>query len=67
MFTRKRGVDAQIKMYGQRSDSIQIFGTKLTWNEHIHKANTKCKKILNVPRCLAGSEWGTSRSAIKNV
>ena len=60
MFTRKRGVDAQIKMYGQRIEQVKVirflgvwFDTKLTWNEHIHKINTKCKM-----RCLTGSELG---------
>ena len=73
MFTRKRG-DAQIKMYGQRIEQVKVitflgvwFDTKLKWNEHIHKINSKCKRILNVMRCLTGSEWGASRAALKNI
>ncbi len=27
------------------------FDAKLTWNEHICKTNSKCKKVLNVMRC----------------
>ena len=43
MFTRGRGVDAQIKMYGQRIDQVKVFpflgvwfDARLIWNEHIH-------------------------------
>ncbi|XDV52299.1 hypothetical protein PO909_021042 [Leuciscus waleckii] len=73
-FTRKRGVEAQVKMYGQdivKSSQVKFLGMwfddKLTWNEHIRRINTKCKKIINVMRCLTGSEWGASRAASKNV
>ena len=61
MFTRKRGVDTQIKIYGQRIEQVKVFrflgvwfDEKLTWKEDIHKITTKCKKILNVMRCLTG-------------
>ncbi len=64
MFTRKRGIDTEIKMYGQTIEQVKVFkclgvwfDAKLTWNEHIGKIDTKCKKILNVMRCLrVGSE-----------
>lgn len=29
--------------------------------------NSKCEKVLNVMSCLTGSDWGASRSAIKNI
>ena len=74
MFTKKRGVGTQIKIYRQRIEKVKVFrflgvwfDEKLTWNEHIDKITTKCKKTLNVMRCLTGSEWGASRSAIKNI
>jgi len=74
MFTRKRGVDAQIEMYGQKIEQVRVFrflgvwlDDKLTWNEQIQRIVKKCKTILNVMRCLTGSEWGASRAAIKNL
>ena len=52
MFTRKRGIDIEIKMYGQSIEQVKVFkflgvwfDAKLTWNEHIEKIDTKCKKI----------------------
>ncbi len=46
---------------------VQWFDAKLTCNEHIEKIDTKCKKILNVMRCLRRSEWGASRAAMKSI
>lgn len=61
-------------MYGQAIEQVKEFrflgvwfDAKLTWNEHIKKVHAKCKKILNVMRCLRGSEWGASRSALKKI
>ncbi len=61
-------------MYGQTIEQVKVFkflgvwfDAKLTWNEHIEKIDTKCKKILNVMRCLRGSEWGASTAAMKSM
>ncbi len=43
------------------------FDAKLIWTEHINNILNKCKKVLNVMRCLSGSEWGASRGAMKNL
>ena len=74
LFTRRRNVEAQLKMYGQIIERVKEFrflgvwfDEKLTWNEHINRVQAKCKKILNVMRCLTGSEWGASRPALKTI
>jgi len=43
------------------------FDRKLTWAFHIQKMVEKCKKILNVMRCLCGFEWGASGSALRAI
>lgn len=73
LFTRRRSGDPQLKMYGQiiaRVKDFRFLGVwfdeKLTWNVLI-KVHAKCKKILNVMRCLTGSEWGARMSALKVI
>ena len=36
-------------------------------SSHIGKDQNKCKKVNNVLRCLAGQEWGASRSSPLNI
>ncbi len=43
------------------------FDAKVTWNNHISKMEGKCKKILNVMRCISGREWGADRLALKTI
>ncbi len=61
-------------MYGTTLEKVQCFrflgvyfDIKLTWREHIKYTVYKCKKVLNVMRCLAGLEWGASFSALKYI
>ncbi|XDV17936.1 hypothetical protein PO909_023724 [Leuciscus waleckii] len=44
-----------------------VFDARLTWAGHIEKVIVKCKKVLNVMRCLAGVDWGASRKALKGI
>lgn len=34
---------------------------------NINKMEDKCKKSINVMRCLTGREWGASRSSLKSI
>lgn len=68
----KRGIDTQIKMYGQTIEQVKKFkflgvcsDVKLSWKEHIQRIETKCKIILNVMRYLRALEWGASGTAMK--
>lgn len=76
IFTRKKkdSNGMEVKLYGQIIEQVKVFkflglwfDSKLNWNEHINKILSKCKKVVNVMRCLSGSEWGASREALKNV
>ena len=44
-----------------------IFDSRVTWADHIRKIEDKCKKVINVMRCLTGRDWGASCSALKTI
>lgn len=39
--------------------------SKLKCDSHIKEIIDKCKKRINVLRCLAGVDWGASRQSLK--
>lgn len=41
--------------------------SRLTFADHIRKMEEKCKKVINVLRCLRGREWGASRLSLKRI
>ncbi len=41
--------------------------TKLTFAIHIQNIIDKCKKGINILRCLAGVEWGASRHSLRSI
>ena len=43
-----------------------IFDSRVTWADHIRKID-KCKKVMNVMRCLTGRDLGASCSALKTI
>ncbi len=75
IFTNKRKAkECKVEMYGTTLEKVECFrflgvyfDTKLTWREHIKYTVYKCKKVLNVMRCLAGLEWGARFSALKYI
>lgn len=72
-FTRKRvGSNLKLKLDHQELRRVKQFkflglwfDERLTWAVHIQKIFVKCKNILNVMRCLAGSEGGADITALK--
>lgn len=75
IFTRKV-IDCVItfKLYNQKLERLNHFKflglwfeERITWAVHTEKVIDKCKKILNVMRCLVGSEWGADRMALKAI
>lgn len=74
-FSKKRvNPKVQITLYGQSIKqvlSIRFLGVwmdhKLTYGEHIQRVTTKCKKAINVMRCLVGSSWGASMGALRHI
>ena len=65
-FTRKRiGEEVRLKLYAQELKDVKTFtflgiwlDERVTWSTHIDKVVDKCKRVLNVMRCLAGTKWG---------
>ena len=74
-FTRKRIEDGmKLRMYGKELERVGslkylgvIFDSRVTWADHIRKIEDKCKKVINVMRCLTGRDWGASCSALKTI
>ena len=75
-FFTKRTVADNVKlyMYGEPLERVEVarylglwFDRRLTWKAHIDKLETKCKRVLNVMRCLTGMEWGASRSSLMTL
>uniref|UniRef100_A0A8C6S2Z8 Reverse transcriptase domain-containing protein n=1 Tax=Neogobius melanostomus TaxID=47308 RepID=A0A8C6S2Z8_9GOBI len=74
-FTRKRvREDLKLRMYGEEVERVSsfkflgvVFDSRLTWKNHIDRIEEKCKKVVNVMRCLAGRDWGASCSALKRL
>ena len=61
-------------MYGKELERVGsfkylgvIFDSRVTWADHIRKIEDKCKKVINVMRCLTGRDWGASCSALKTI
>lgn len=75
VFTKKKITeDMKITLSGlevERVESFKYLGMwldpKLTWNPHIQNMVERCKKVLNVMRCLRGIEWGASRHALRTI
>uniref|UniRef100_A0A8C2HUK7 Uncharacterized protein n=1 Tax=Cyprinus carpio TaxID=7962 RepID=A0A8C2HUK7_CYPCA len=74
-FTRKKvGGEVNLKLYNQVLERVKSFkflglwfDERVTWAMHIQKILDKCKKVLNIMRCLVGSEWGADRKALKAI
>ena len=46
-------------MYGKELENVNIWEfilTRVTWADHIRKIEDKCKKVINVMRCLTGRD-----------
>ncbi len=72
LFTRKK--INLIKLYGHVLEKVEsfrflgiVFDARLTWAGHIEKVIVKCKKVLNVMRCLTGVDWGASRQSLREI
>ena len=41
-----------------------IFDARLTWESHINYIYEKCKKRINLMRCLSGTSWGANKTTL---
>lgn len=44
-----------------------VFDKRLTWQSHIDAIVLRCKKKLNILRCLTGTTWGSSSKSLLMV
>ena len=65
VFTNKKRKDITLKMNGHvlpHCEQFKFLGmwldSKLTWSVHINAIIDKCKKRLNLLRCVSGTLWG---------
>ena len=74
-FTRKK-IDESIKLelYGRNLERVKsfkflgvLFDTRLAWRDHVSKVVDKCKRVMNLMRCLAGTEWGADVASLKQI
>ncbi|KAI2644871.1 putative RNA-directed DNA polymerase from transposon BS [Labeo rohita] len=74
-FTNKRAnINLKLQLYDKELEQVKVirflgmwFDTRVTWSTHISKMEEKCKKILNVMRCISGREWGADRRSLKTI
>uniref|UniRef100_A0A8C1XU29 Uncharacterized protein n=1 Tax=Cyprinus carpio TaxID=7962 RepID=A0A8C1XU29_CYPCA len=71
---KKNNPSLNVKMYGCQLEQISVvrflgmwMDSKLNFRFHIQKLIEKCKKGINVLRCLSGAEWGASCHALKRI
>ncbi len=69
-FTRKRVQEGlKLRKYGRDLEKVGTFtflgiilDSRLTFADHIRRMEERCKRVINILRCLRGKEWGASRS-----
>jgi len=71
---KKKTPEVKLKLYKQTLEQVSLIrylgvwmDSKLTFGSHIQKLVDKCKKGVNVLRCLAGVHWGATRHSLKRV
>lgn len=74
-FSKKRvNPTVDLRLYGQtlfQTCTIRYLGiwfdVKLTFREHIQKVMEKCKKAVNVLKCVSGFDWGATGFALRRI
>lgn len=44
-----------------------IFDRKLSWKQHIEDLANRCKKTLNIIKCVSNINWGADREVLLNI
>ncbi|XP_050975638.1 uridine 5'-monophosphate synthase isoform X1 [Labeo rohita] len=74
-FSRRHKISPlSLYLYRQQLEQVKVvrflgvwFDEKLTWKVHLNKVKDKCKKVINMLRCLSGQEWGASRTSLQSI
>lgn len=75
VFTKmRRNMDVKLKLYKKELERVRTvrflgvwFDNRLNWRAHIEKMVGRCKRVVNVMRCISGQEWGADRLALKTI
>ena len=74
LFSNKRNKDVQLKLHDKLIDIHSsakflgvIFDSRLNWHEHINYITTRCKKKLNLLKCICGLSWGTDCTTLLRI
>uniref|UniRef100_A0A3Q3BK07 ribonuclease H n=1 Tax=Kryptolebias marmoratus TaxID=37003 RepID=A0A3Q3BK07_KRYMA len=73
--TNKRNIDTgTLTLYGQPLERVKDFkylglwlDNYYTWKTHIENLETKCKKVINLLKAVAGNNWGADRESLLNI
>lgn len=44
-----------------------VFDSRLTWRDHVSSIVDKCVRVMNLIRCLEGTEWGADIAYLKQI
>ena len=44
-----------------------IFDSRMTWASHINMVINKCKKRINLMRCISGQDWGADKRSLLQI
>ena len=74
-FTKKRAKPTlELKIYGQSLKQVSDlrylgvwFDSKLNFKSHVQKMVSKCKKAINLMKCLSGYSWGATGFSLKRI
>uniref|UniRef100_A0A8C6LAI2 Reverse transcriptase domain-containing protein n=1 Tax=Nothobranchius furzeri TaxID=105023 RepID=A0A8C6LAI2_NOTFU len=72
VFTKGKKVMENLTLYGKELEQVDkfkylgvIFDKRLIWKDNINKIEERCKKVINIMRCVRGCEWGACAQALK--
>ena len=59
--------DKELKVVDEQTYLGVTFDKRLTWNQHVQRAESKARRKLNIMRKLAGTAWGANEKILKQV
>lgn len=75
VFGNKKKLEGQgLTLYGQQLERVRFFEflgvhfeEGMMWMVHVEKTVEKWEKVINVLRCITGSDWGADRETLSMI
>lgn len=74
VFSRRMIEEIDLTLYGEKLEKVSkfrflgiMFDSKLLWDDHVKYIEGKCKKVVNLMRCLTGLDWGADKVNLKKI